>query len=313
MLKRHLNSLLKTIFMPPKRKHQNNQELPTKKIKVNQAKLLATEETKAEGKGEFDHSPVRIASWNVNGIRAVENKGNFFEFCGREDLDVLCFNETKLQEKNIPEYRKKLPQFPFQYWSCSIAKKGYSGVAILSKVEPVSVKVGIDQKEHDQEGRVLTAEFDSFYVVSTYIPNAGQKLERLKYRVDSWDVDFRNYLKSLDKPFIWLGDLNVVHQEIDIWEIKGKEKLAGCTPEERRSFSETLEEGFVDTFRELHPQEKKFSWYSQRNPVARQKNQGWRLDYIVVSQPLMQRVQDSLIHDNVMGSDHHPVELLLSN
>lgn len=216
----------------------------------------------------------------------------------------------------IPEFRLKFVNFSHQYWSCSKTKKGYSGTAILSKVEPISVELGIGKRKHDDEGRVITAEFDSFFVVSTYIPNAGQKLERLEYRTKEWDIDFRSYLKSLEsrgKHVIWLGDLNVVHQDIDIYNIKGKEKNAGCTPQERASFTQTLAEGFVDTFRALHPDEKKFSWFSAINPRAKSENLGWRLDYIVVSQALMPRIRDSLIHDDFPGSDHHPIELVLSN
>ena len=302
--------------VPAKRKLSQVTENPPKKLKINSGKLVVSETNLEKPLGYFPNDKIRLASWNVNGIRACSKKPGFLEFIAREDIDILCFNETKLQEQMVPEFKKLFQQFPFQYWNCSLARKGYSGVSLLSKVEPISVRTGIGKKDHDQEGRVVTAEFNSFFVVSTYIPNAGQKLKRLDYRVKEWDLEFRAYLNSLyseGKGVIWVGDLNVIHQEMDIYNIKGKEKNAGVTPQERQSFSETLAGGWKDTFRELYPEAKKYSWFSALNASRREKNEGWRLDYIVVDENFMPRVLDSLIHDTVMGSDHHPVELVFSN
>jgi exodeoxyribonuclease III len=293
---------------PAKRKRQDP-GLGGKKPKVVQSKLPA-EETKAV----VTANPHHIVSWNVNGLRAFIKKQSDNAFLQRSDYDVLCLNETKLQDSNVAEFRSVFSRFPHQYWSCSQAKKGYSGVCILSKLPAISVKYGIDARKHDQEGRVVTAEFPDFFIVSSYIPNAGQKLERLEYRVSEWDIAMRQHLKHLEaqgKGVIWLGDLNVVHQEIDIYSFKGKDKSAGCTPEERKSFGETLADGFVDSFRQLYPARRTYSWYSDRNPNARRLNQGWRLDYIVVSEAFMSRVEDSIIHDSVEGSDHVPIEIVI--
>lgn len=268
------------------------------------------------GTGAFPGPKIRIASWNLNGLRAWVKKPGVLDFVLRDDLDVLCFNETKLQDKDVAGFRKQFAKYPYQYWSCSHAKLGYSGTAVLTKTQPVSVTYGIGKRKHDEEGRSVAVEFDSFYVVATYIPNAGQKLERLDYRTREWDVDFLAFLKSLEatgKSVIWLGDLNVVHQDLDIHNMKGKEKNAGCTPQERRSFTDALSSGLIDSFRALNPTTKKFSWFSAKNPRAKRENQGWRLDYIVVSAGLMPRAEESLIHDQVEGSDHHPVELVLTS
>ncbi|CAG9325080.1 unnamed protein product [Blepharisma stoltei] len=306
---------------PAKRKAADSEEEEKKPIKLpkttKQTTLIAEEaKLQTSSTGQFSRPEIRIVSWNINGIRACIKRPNLNELASRENIDVLCFNETKLQDANIPEFRRTFSTFPYQYWSCSRAKKGYSGTAILSKTEPISIEYGIGSRKHDDEGRVITVEFDTFFVVSTYIPNAGQKLERLKYRTEEWDVDFRNYIKGLEnrgKSVVWLGDLNVVHQDIDIYDMKGKDKCAGCTKQEREQFTVTLGQGFVDSFRNLHPQERKYSWYSAKNVRAKSENMGWRLDYIVVSQRLMPRVRDSLIHDDIPGSDHHPVELVLTN
>ena len=289
---------------------------PQKQAKTGEADepASAPQSEAVGGTGVFPGPLVRVASWNLNGLRAWVKKEGVLNFVQRDDIDVLCFNETKLQTKDVAGIRGTFSKYPHQYWSCSTAKLGYSGTAILSKTQPISVTYGIGKRKHDLEGRSIAAEFDTFYVVATYIPNAGQKLERLDYRTREWDVDFRAFIKGLEsrgKSVVWLGDLNVVHQDMDIHNMKGKEKNAGCTPQERRSFTETLGEGFVDSFRQLNPTLRKFSWFSAKNPRAKSENQGWRLDYIVVSQGFMPRVQESLIHDNVDGSDHHPVELVV--
>lgn len=290
---------------------------PTKKARTEEdpQPQSAPQKEMVGGAGVFPGPKVHIASWNLNGLRAWVKKPSVLDYALRDDLDVLCFNETKLQDKDVAGFRKQFAKYPYQYWSCSHAKLGYSGTAVLAKTQPVSVTYGVGKRKHDQEGRSVAVEFDTFYVVATYIPNAGQKLERLDYRTREWDLDFRAFLKSLEstgKGVIWLGDLNVVHQDLDIHNIKGKEKNAGCTPQERQSFTQTLAEGFTDSFRALNPTLRKFSWFSAKNPRAKSENQGWRLDYIVVSNALMQRVQESLIFDQVQGSDHHPVELVLA-
>ena len=287
---------------------------PGKKARTEASEGAAPTKEIVGGTGTFPGPKIRIGSWNLNGLRAWVKKPGVLDFALRDDLDVLCFNETKLQEKDVAGIRKQFTKYDYQYWSCSTAKLGYSGTAVLCKSQPVSVTYGIGARKHDQEGRCIAVEFDTFYVVATYIPNAGQKLERLDYRVREWDVDFRAFLKGLEsngKSVVWLGDLNVVHRDIDIHNIKGKEKNAGCTPQERHSFAETLEQGFTDSFRALNPTQRKYSWFSAKNPRAKSENQGWRLDYIVVSSGLMPRVEESLIHDNIDGSDHHPVELVL--
>ena len=215
----------------------------------------------------------------------------------------------------IEEFKEKFDKYPYQFWSCSQTKKGYSGTAILSKAQPISFVEGIGKPAHDDEGRTITAEFADFFVVATYIPNAGQKLERLKYRTQDWDKDFREYLKSLEnkgKGVVWLGDLNVIHKDIDIYNIKGKEKQSGCTPEERKSFGVTLQQGLTDSFRHLYPTQRKYSWYSTKSAVAKTNNLGWRLDYAVISNSLVPKLNDSKIYDDVDGSDHHPIEIILN-
>mmetsp|Transcript_10949 Transcript_10949/g.21423 ORF Transcript_10949/g.21423 Transcript_10949/m.21423 type:complete len:303 (-) Transcript_10949:917-1825(-) len=298
-----------------KRKRQTSQGPKKPKVQTTLADHIEETKTAATATSTTSSNPTRVVSWNVNGLRAFYKKQADNAFLQRTDYDVLCLNETKLQDSHVGDFRTAFARFPYQYWNCSTAKLGYSGVAILSKIPAISVRNGISERKHDQEGRVITAEFPDFFVVSSYIPNAGQKLERLGYRTQEWDVSFRNYLKSLEaqgKGVIWLGDLNVVHREVDIYTLKGKEKCAGVTPEERKSFGETLEAGFVDSFRRLYPDLRTYSWYSQKNPNAKRLNQGWRLDYIVVSESLISRVQDSIIHDTVEGSDHCPIEIVIS-
>lgn len=301
-----------------KRKAPNSAaEKPSKKVK--QATLTfsgVAESSSTAVKGVFPNETTRIVSWNVNGLRAAVKKDGFFQFVGRSEYDIMCLNETKLQEPMVAEMSKSFPMFPHQYWNCSKAKKGYSGVALLSKVEPISISYGMGIEKHDMEGRIITAEFDKFFVVATYIPNAGAGLVRLEYRTEEWDVEMRMYLKALEtrgKSVIWIGDLNVIHQEIDIHDFQGNQMCAGVTPSERFNFSELLSMGFKDTFRELYPTVRGYSWFSTFNKSARTNNKGWRLDYIVVSESLMPMVKDSLIHKNIYGSDHVPIELILNN
>lgn len=247
---------------------------------------------------------MKFISWNVNGLRACVGK-NFMEFFNQIDADVFCVQETKLQagqiEMNLPGY--------YQYWNYAV-KKGYSGTAIFTKQEPQNVFYGIGIEEHDQEGRVITLEFPEYFFVTVYTPNSQNELARLDYRM-KWEDDFLAYLKKLEetKPVIFCGDLNVAHKEIDLKNPKANRKNAGFTDEEREKFSNVLDQGFVDTYRYLYPdQEGVYSWWSYRFK-AREKNAGWRIDYFCVSESLKNRLADAKIHTEVFGSDHCPVEL----
>lgn len=247
---------------------------------------------------------MKFISWNVNGIRACVQKG-FQDFFNEIDADIFCLQETKMQEGQL---ELDLPGY-HQYWNYA-EKKGYSGTAIFTKEEPVSVAYGIGIPEHDKEGRVITLEFLEFYFITVYTPNSQNELARLDYRM-KWEEDFLAYLKKLEetKPVIFCGDLNVAHQEIDLKNPKTNRKNAGFTDEERAKFSTLLENGFIDTFRYFYPeQEGIYSWWSYRFK-AREKNAGWRIDYFCVSDCLKDRLIDAKIHTEVFGSDHCPVEL----
>lgn len=247
---------------------------------------------------------MKFISWNVNGLRACVGK-NFMEFFDQIDADVFCLQETKLQAGQI---EMDLPGY-YQYWNYAV-KKGYSGTAIFTKQEPLSVSYGIGIEEHDQEGRVITLEFPEYFFVTVYTPNSQNELARLDYRM-RWEDDFLAYLKKLEetKPVIFCGDLNVAHREIDLKNPKTNRKNAGFTDEERAKFSHVLEQGFIDTYRYFYPeQEEIYSWWSYRFK-AREKNAGWRIDYFCVSESLKGRLVDAKIHTDVFGSDHCPVEL----
>ena len=247
---------------------------------------------------------MKLISWNVNGLRACVTKG-FMDFFQEIDADIFCLQETKLQpgqiELDLPGYH--------QYWNSAV-KKGYSGTAVFSKQEPVSVSYGIGIEEHDQEGRVITLEFEEFYLVTVYTPNSQRELTRLEYRIQ-WEDDFLAYLKKLEvnKPVVFCGDLNVAHKEIDLKNPKTNRKNAGFTDEERGKMTVLLSNGFVDTFRYFYPDLKDaYSWWSYMGQ-ARAKNIGWRIDYFVVSESLKDKLEDAKIHDQILGSDHCPVEL----
>lgn len=249
---------------------------------------------------------MKLVSWNVNGIRACIQKG-FLDFFKEADADIFCIQESKMQEGQL---ELELPGY-YQYWNYA-KKKGYSGTAIFTKQEPLSVQYGIGMEEHDQEGRVITLEFGDFYVVTVYTPNSQDELKRLSYRMQ-WETDFLAYLKKLEetKPVIFCGDLNVAHKEIDLKNPKTNRKNAGFTDEERQKFTEVLAAGFIDTFRYFYPDmEGIYSWWSYRFS-ARAKNAGWRIDYFCVSESLKDRLQDARILTDVMGSDHCPVELII--
>ena len=246
---------------------------------------------------------MKLISWNVNGLRACVSKG-FMDFFAEADADIFCIQESKLQEGQI---QLELPGY-YQYWNYA-GKKGYSGTAVFTRQEPLSVSYGIGIEEHDQEGRVITLEFGDFYLVTVYTPNSQNELARLSYRME-WEDAFLAYLKKLEekKPVIFCGDLNVAHREIDLKNPKTNRRNAGFTDEEREKFSRLLESGFIDTFRYFYPdQEQIYSWWSYRFR-AREKNAGWRIDYFCVSESLKERLVDAKILTDVMGSDHCPVE-----
>ncbi|WP_375347357.1 exodeoxyribonuclease III (plasmid) [Priestia megaterium] len=248
---------------------------------------------------------MKLISWNINGLRALMKKGDFINYLQETDADILCIQETKLQngpdELNPAEYHA--------YWNYAV-KKGYSGTAVFTKKEPTSVTYGLGIEEHDQEGRVITLEFEKFYLLTVYTPNAKRGLERLLYRM-KWEEAFLSYIKQLDKdkPVIFCGDLNVAHKEIDLKNPKTNRKNPGFSDEERQKFSLMLSEGFIDTYRYLYPDEEGvYSWWSYRMN-ARAKNIGWRLDYFIVSERLKTQITDARINADIMGSDHCPVEL----
>ena len=246
----------------------------------------------------------KMISWNVNGLRAVVGKG-FLDIFNELDADIFCLQETKLQAGQID---LDLHGY-YQYWNYA-EKKGYSGTAIFTKEEPLSVAYGIGIEEHDKEGRVITLEFPDYYVITVYTPNSQTELARLEYRM-TWEDAFRAYLKSLEKnkPVIVCGDLNVAHKEIDLKNPKTNRKNAGFTDEERNKFTELLSSGFIDTFRFFYPnQEGIYSWWSYRFK-AREKNAGWRIDYFVTSESLKDSLVGAKIHTDIFGSDHCPVEL----
>ena len=246
----------------------------------------------------------KFISWNVNGLRACVTKG-FMDFFNEIDADIFCVQETKLQDGQID---LDLPGY-HQYWNYA-EKKGYSGTAMFTKQEPISVAYGIGIEEHDHEGRVITAEFDSFYAVTCYTPNSQNELRRLDYRM-TWEDAFLDYLKKLNekKPVVLCGDLNVAHKEIDLKNPKTNRKNAGFTDEEREKMTVLLDSGFTDTYRNFYPDtEGVYSWWSYRFK-AREKNAGWRIDYFITSKSIDDKLTDAKIHTEVFGSDHCPIEL----
>lgn len=249
---------------------------------------------------------MKLISWNVNGLRAAVTKG-FMESFNELDADIFCLQETKLQPDQIS---LELPGYE-QYWNSAV-KKGYSGTAVFTRIKPLSVTNGIGIEEHDQEGRVITAEYDNFYLVCCYTPNSQRELARLDYRM-TWEDAFRNYLLELDKkkPVILCGDLNVAHQEIDLKNPKTNRKNAGFSDEERAKMTELLGAGFTDTFRHLYRDAiEQYSWWSYMGK-ARERNTGWRIDYFITSKRLDDKIQEAKIHQQIFGSDHCPVELVI--
>lgn len=247
---------------------------------------------------------MKLISWNVNGLRAIMNKG-FLDNFEQINADVFCLQETKLQEGQIDF----APEGYNVYWNSAI-KKGYSGTAVFSKIKPIKVEYGIGKEEHDREGRVITLEYEKFYLVNCYTPNSQRELTRLDYRI-KWEDEFKSYLKKLDtkKPVILCGDLNVAHNEIDLKNPSTNRHNAGFTNEEREKMTELLNSGFVDSFRYLYPDTKGvYSWWSYMFH-AREKNAGWRIDYFIVSDRIKEKIEDSKILTQIFGSDHCPVEL----
>ena len=250
---------------------------------------------------------MKLISWNVNGLRACLQKG-FMDFFKEIDADIFCLQETKLQEG---QHDLELQGY-YQYWNYA-EKKGYSGTALFTKKEPLNVSYGIGVEQHDHEGRVITAEYENYFVVTVYTPNSQRELARLSYRME-WEADFLAYIKGLEarKPVIFCGDLNVAHEEIDLKNPKTNHQNAGFSDEERACFSKVLENGFIDTFRYFYPdKEGAYSWWSYMFQ-ARAKNAGWRIDYFVVSESLKDKLTDAGIHSQIMGSDHCPVELTIA-
>lgn len=247
---------------------------------------------------------MKLISWNVNGLRAVLKKG-FMDFFKEIDADIFCIQETKMQEGQV----ELILDGYHQYWNSAV-KKGYSGTAIFTKQKPISVSYGLGIEEHDQEGRIITLEYERFYLVNCYTPNSKRELERLQYRM-IWEDEIRKYLISLDKlkPVIYCGDLNVAHQEIDLKNPKTNHHNAGFTDEERNKLSELLNNKFIDTYRYLYPEKIEYTWWSYM-ANAREKNIGWRIDYFITSKTLQDQIQEAKIHTQITGSDHCPIQLL---
>lgn len=247
---------------------------------------------------------MKLISWNVNGLRAVLNKG-FEDFFNSVKADIFCLQETKLQEGQVPVEFEGYNA----YWNYA-TKKGYSGTAVFTKQKPLNISYGLGKEEHDSEGRVITLEYDTFYLVNIYTPNSKRELERLDYRM-IWEEEIRAYLKKLDniKPVIFCGDLNVAHKEIDIKNAKTNKRSAGFTDEEREKMTIVLNEGFIDSFRYLYKDDKdRYTWWSyMRN--ARENNVGWRIDYFIVSEKIKEKIKEAYIYPEIMGSDHCPVGL----
>ena len=252
---------------------------------------------------------MKLISWNVNGIRAVIKKG-FYDFVATYNPDILCIQETKAHPEQVD---LTLSDYPYQYWN-SAEKKGYSGTAIFSKVEPLSIDYDMGIKKHDSEGRVITAEFKDYFLVTVYTPNSKRELLRLDYRQKEWDVDFLKHLKKLEKkkPVVFCGDLNVAHKEIDLKNPKTNRRNAGFTDEERMGFDNYVNTGFIDTFREFEKEEGHYTWWSYMFQ-ARVRDIGWRIDYFCISKALYSILKNAYILKDIMGSDHAPIVMEIND
>jgi exodeoxyribonuclease III len=266
--------------------------------------------------GKFpEDKTIKIIHWNVNGFRPLLKKDELDKLIKEENPDFICINETKIdydviKSMNLSKLFENKHKYK-SYWNCSIEKKGYAGTAILTKYSPISVSYGMNIKKHDKEGRMITLEYDKFYLVACYTPNAGEGLKRVDYRVKEWDKDFFEYIIGLKnkKDVIFTGDLNVARENIDIFDPKGKEKLPGFSKMEKESFNNFLSQGFVDTFRDLHPKEQKYSFFSKRTK-GKESNKGWRLDYFIINKDaknIVVKESDMLDKDKYNASDHIPI------
>jgi exodeoxyribonuclease-3 len=246
---------------------------------------------------------MKIISWNVNGIRAVIKKG-FLDFMHKYNPDIICLQETKAQEEQV---ELELASHPYKYWN-SAEKKGYSGTAIFSKIEPITIQNDMQIEKHDNEGRIICAEYKNFNLVTVYTPNSKRDLSRLEYRTHEWDKDFLSYLKELEKkkPIIFCGDLNVAHKEIDLKNPKNNRRNAGFTDEERMGFDNYINGDFIDTFRMFNQDGGHYTWWSYMFN-ARQKDIGWRIDYFCVSSNISKQIKKSIVLKDVLGSDHAPI------
>lgn len=309
------------------KKHEKNVKKPKeekneteKKEKIRSRTNSLEKPEKAENNKNSDlpaKKEIKIIHWNVNGLRPLLSKEELDQLVKNENPDIVCFNEIKIDQdtiKSLDLNKKFNDKYKFNcYWNCSTEKKGYAGTAILSKEKPESITYGMNIKKHDSEGRVITAEYKKFYLVSCYTPNAGEKLKRIDYRTKEWDSDFFEYINSLKskKDVIVTGDLNVARNDMDIFEPKGKDKLPGFTKQEKESFQKFLDMGYIDTFRDLHPEEKKYSFFSKRTK-GKESNKGWRLDYFVVNKDAKNievKESDMTEKDKYNASDHIPIFL----
>jgi exodeoxyribonuclease III len=309
------------------KKHEKNAKKPNeekneteKKEKIRSRTNSLEKPEKAENNQNSDlpaKKEKKIIHWNVNGLRPLLSKEELDQLVKNENPDIVCFNEIKIDQdtiKSLDLNKKFNDKYKFNcYWNCSTEKKGYAGTAILSKEKPESITYGMNIKKHDSEGRVITAEYKKFYLVSCYTPNAGEKLKRIDYRTKEWDKDFFEYINSLKskKDVIVTGDLNVARNDMDIFEPKGKDKLPGFTKQEKESFQKFLDMGYIDTFRDLHPEEKKYSFFSKRTK-GKESNKGWRLDYFVVNKDAKNievKESDMTEKDKYNASDHIPIFL----
>jgi len=298
----------------PKQKKTAEDAKPSPAAKKNKTSTdWASMDLSSEAKtGEGKPWNLKLSSWNVDGLRACCTKGGA-EYLTHELPDVLCLQETKVKEEKLPEEMKNMAEYPYCYWLAA-EKDGYSSVGLVSKTEPLSVQYGFKEggEEHNAEGRLITAEYDTFYLVTTYVPNAGRGLVTLDKRMD-WDPRFKDHVVALDKvkPVVICGDMNVAHKEIDLKNPKSNKKNAGFTQEERDGFTELIEAGFEDSFRHFNPDKVDAFTFWTYMMGCRAKNVGWRLDYFLVSSRLIPKLADSLVRDKVFGSDHCPVTLLM--